>query len=156
MLLPEHIYKPLISLVLIYTAIRLVRLQPMNENAASIHSAPLWAALAAGAGIGLLAGFAGIGGGILLSPLLLLFGWASARQAAATAAVFNLVNSIAGLSGRLSMIQSLPSALPIWALSAGLGGWIGAEYGSRRLGSKRLQQILALILVLAAIRLFFY
>ena len=103
--------------------------------------------------MGLLAGLTGIGGGILLGPLLLLMGWAEARQAAGVAAVFNLVNSIAGLSGNLMVISSLPAAIPIWALAAGSGGWIGAEYGSRKLASQRLQQILAVILTIAGVRI---
>ena len=154
-LLPATIYKPLISLVLFYTAFRLFRMQPKNGNSVTIHSPPLWASLSAGAGMGLLAGLTGIGGGILLSPLLLLMGWAEARQAAGVAAVFNLVNSIAGLSGSLMVISSLPAAIPIWAMAAGSGGWIGAEYGSRRLESKRLHQILALILIIAGFRILF-
>jgi uncharacterized membrane protein YfcA len=85
--------------------------------------------------------------------LLLLLNWAEARQAAGAAAVFNLVNSLAGLTGHLVVISSLPEALPLWALAAGVGGWIGAEYGSRKLASRRLQQILAVILVIAGVRI---
>jgi uncharacterized protein len=152
-LLPEIVYKPIIGLVLFYAAYRLFRLQSINDNLVIIHSAPLWGALVAGAGMGFLAGLTGIGGGILLGPLLLLLNWAEARQAAGAAAVFNLVNSLAGLTGHLVVIASLPEALPVWALAAGVGGWIGAEYGSRKLASRRLQQILAVILVIAGIRI---
>jgi hypothetical protein len=155
-LLPENIYKPIISLVLFYTAFRLFRLQTSNGKIAKIHSAPLWASLCAGAGMGLLAGLTGIGGGILIGPLLMLMGWAEARQAAGVAAVFNLVNSIAGLSGHLMVISSLPAAIPVWALAAGTGGWIGAEYGSRRLESRRLPQILAAILIIAGFRILLF
>ena len=151
-LLPEEIYNPVVSLVLLYAAFRLVRLSKDNQEMVEIRRPPLWSALCAGAGMGLLAGLTGIGGGILLSPLLIFLGWAETRQAAAVAAFFNLTNSIAGLSGHLSVINSLPTAIPYWALAAGVGGWIGAEYGSRRLASLRLQQILAVILVLAALR----
>jgi uncharacterized membrane protein YfcA len=152
-LLPASIYKPMIGLALFYVAYRLFRMPPANGNPGQIQIAPLWASLAIGAGMGFLAGLTGIGGGILLSPLLLLVGWADARQAAAAAAVFNLVNSFAGLAGHLAIISSLPAALPVWALTAGLGGWIGAEYGSRKLATQRLQQILAIILIIAAIRI---
>jgi hypothetical protein len=106
--------------------------------------------------MGLLSGMAGIGGGILLGPLLLLLGWANARQAAGAAAVFNLVNSIAGLSGYMMVISSLPAAIPVWALAAGMGGWIGAEYGSRQFESRRLTHILAVILILAGIRIWLF
>lgn len=130
-LLPATIYKPIISIVLFYTAFRLFRLQPKNGNSMTIHSAPLWASLSAGAGMGLLAGLTGIGGGILLGPLLMLMGWAEARQAAGIAAVFNLVNSIAGLSGSLMVISSLPAAIPIWALAAGSERNLAAAAWSR-------------------------
>jgi uncharacterized protein len=152
-LLPGAIYKPIISLVLFYAAFRLFRLPPENSTLVKVYSVPLGAALGVGAGMGFLAGLTGIGGGILLSPFLLLFGWAEARQAAGVAAVFNLVNSLAGLTGHLVVITDLPEALPLWALAAGVGGWIGAEYGSRKLASRRLQQILAIILVIAGIRI---
>lgn len=154
-LLPERVYNPMISLVLLYAAFRLFRLSRDNRRALDIHHPPLWAALSAGAGMGLLAGLTGIGGGILLSPVLIFLGWAEARQAAGAAAFFNLMNSIAGLSGHLSVINSLPAAIPYWALAAGVGGWIGAEFGSHRLASSRLQQILAVILVIAALRILF-
>jgi hypothetical protein len=153
--LPENIYKPIISLVLFYTAYRLLQLKPRRENSSGIHPAPLWASLGAGAGMGVLSGLTGIGGGILLGPLLLLMDWADARQAAAATAVFNLVNSIAGLTGSLMVISNLPNSIPIYAVAAGLGGWIGAEYGSHKLASRRLQQILAIILIIAGIRMLF-
>ncbi len=154
-LLPEEIYNPIISLVLLYAAFRLFKLSRNDRQGLVVHPPPLWAALGAGAGMGLLAGLTGIGGGILLSPLLIFLGWSETRRAAGAAAFFNLTNSIAGLSGHLSVIGSLPAAIPFWALAAGVGGWIGAEYGSHRLASLRLQQILAVILVLAALRILF-
>lgn len=152
-LLSEDIYNPVISLVLLYAAFRLFRLSKDNKGNVEILPPPLWSALFAGAGMGLLAGLTGIGGGILLSPLLIFLGWAETRQVAAVAAFFNLTNSIAGLSGHLSVINNLPAAIPYWAVAAGVGGWIGAEYGSQRLASSRLQQILAGILVIAALRI---
>jgi len=155
-LMPEHVYEPVVSLVLLFAAWRLFRLQNANSAAPVSHPAPLWAALGAGAGIGLLAGLTGIGGGIFLGPVLLLADWAEARQAAGAAAIFNLINSIAGFAGHLQVINNLPNAIPMWAIAAGLGGWIGAEYGSRRLASRRLQQILATILVLAAFRMLLF
>ncbi len=154
-LLPAWLYKPLISLVLFYAAFRLLRQRRPASSLPAVQPAPVWLAGLCGAGIGLIAGLSGVGGGIFLSPLLLIAGWADARQAAATAAVFNLVNSLAGLAGHLSLIPSLPAALPWWALAAGVGGWVGAEYGSRKLASRRLVQVLAVILLIAAVRLAF-
>ncbi len=155
-LLPQRIYQPIVSLVLIYAALRLFRLSAAVRNPADNRAAPLWAALGVGAGTGFLAGLTGIGGGVFLSPLLLFTGWAEAREAAGAAAFYNLVNSISGLLGHFQVINSLPGAIPLWAITAGLGAWIGAEYGSHRLASRRLQQILAAILVIAAIRILLF
>jgi uncharacterized membrane protein YfcA len=152
-LLPSDLYKPLVSLILFFAAYRLLRQGHSENTPDKISPAPLWLAGLCGAAIGLIAGLSGVGGGIFLGPLLLIAGWAEARQAAAASAVFNLVNSLAGLAGHLSWMTHLPSALPWWALAAGAGGWIGAEYGSRKLTSPRLKQILAAILVIAGIRI---
>jgi hypothetical protein len=152
-MLPATLYKPIVSLVLFYTAYRLLRLHAKSDLPLVTHRAPLWAALLSGTLIGFVAGLSGVGGGIFLSPLLLLAGWAEIRYAVGSAAAFNLVNSFAGLTGHLAIVSGLPETLPLWALAAVIGGWIGAEYGSRKLASQRLQQILAAILVIAGIRI---
>ncbi len=152
-MLPATLYKPIVSLLLFYTAYRLLRLHSKSDQPVVTSQAPLWAILLSGALIGFVAGLSGIGGGIFLSPLLLLAGWAETRYAVGAAAAFNLVNSLAGLTGHLAVVSVLPDAIPLWALAAGIGGWVGAEYGSRKLASRRLQQILAAILVIAGIRI---
>lgn len=153
--LPGTIYRVTVGLVLLYAAYRLFRRAGADDGNEPQNPVSRWQSLIAGAVMGLIAGLTGVGGGIFLGPLLLFSGWADARRAAGAAAVFNLVNSLAGLAGQFSIMVSLPATIPIWGLAAGMGGWIGAEYGSRRLGSGRLQQILALILVIAGLRLMF-
>jgi uncharacterized protein len=103
--------------------------------------------------IGLLSGLTGVGGGIFLSPLLLLMGWATVKETAGISAAFILVNSIAGLLGYLTKLPALPSGLWFWAIAAAAGGWIGAEYGSNKIGSKSLQRLLAVVLTIAGIKL---
>lgn len=152
-MLPAMLYRPVISLVLFYTAYRLLRLHTKSDQPVVTHQAPVWLALLTGALIGFVAGLSGIGGGIFLSPLLLLAGWSETHYAVGVAAAFNLVNSLASLTGHIVIVSGLPEALPLWALTAGIGGWIGAEYGSRKLASRRLQLILAAILVIAGIRI---
>ena len=152
-LLPAMLYKPIVSLILFYTAYLLLRLHPKSDQPVVDHRASWWAALLSGAGIGFVAGLSGIGGGIFLGPLLILAGWAETQYAVGAAAAFNLVNSLAGLTGHLATISGLPDALPLWALAAGTGSWLGAEYGSRKLASQRLQQILAVILAIAGIKM---
>jgi uncharacterized protein len=103
--------------------------------------------------IGLLSGLTGVGGGIFLSPLLLLMGWATVKETAGVSAAFILVNSVAGLLGYLTKLPTLPSGLWLWAIAAAVGGWIGAEYGSKKIGSKSLQRLLAVVLTIAGIKL---
>jgi uncharacterized membrane protein YfcA len=96
-----------------------------------------------------------MGGGILLSPILLLTNWAGPQLTAGTIAVFVLVNSISGLLGHWSVSMYLPSQLPIWGAVALVGGWIGAEIGSRRLSATTIRRMLGVILLVAGLRMFF-
>ncbi|HEY9284820.1 MAG TPA: TSUP family transporter, partial [Pyrinomonadaceae bacterium] len=117
--------------------------------------APLWLALLLGVALGLLSGLTGVGGGIFLSPLLLLAGWAGARQTAAVSAAFILVNSAAGLLGNAAGFKSVSAALPYFALAALAGGVAGTEFGSRRLPPLWVRRVLAVVLVVAGLKLIF-
>jgi len=146
--LPDTLYRPLVGVVLIYAAWRMWH--GAGQYAEQRGAPPrLWIALLAGALLGLLSGLTGIGGGIFLSPLVLMMAWAGARETAGVSAAFILVNSIAGLVGHLSRGASLPDELLGWAIAAVIGGWIGAELGSKRLAKPLLIRLLALVLVVA-------
>ncbi len=150
--LPTQIYKPILGVVLLYAAGRLGLIQASSQPQQP-HSLPIWLAIGLGMAIGLLSGLTGVGGGIFLSPLLLLMGWATIKQAAGVSAAFILVNSIAGLLGYLTKFPTLPSSLWLWAICVAIGGWIGAEYGSKRIGSQKLQWLLAMVLSIAGVKL---
>ncbi len=150
--LPSFIYKVFVGLVLLYAAYRLFR-STFTQSSTAIKPLPIGPALLSGAGIGLLSGLTGIGGGIFLTPLLLFMNWADARQAAGVSAAFILINSLAGLLGQLSSLASLPAAIPLWGMAAIIGGWIGSEYGSKHLGSLALRRLLAVVLVIGGLRL---
>ena len=152
--IPKAIYQPLVGLILLYAAYRLVRSTKPGALPA-VRPLPIWVALLAGAGIGWLSGLVGIGGGIFISPLILLAGWAGTRETLGISAAFVLVNSIAGLLGILSLVKTLPSGIPIWVAAAVVGGWIGAEYGSKRLSPVLLRQLLAVILAVAGLKMLF-
>jgi len=152
LVLPAHIYKPLVGGVLIYAAWRSYRTAHQPLHAASARP-PLALLLLMGAGLGFLSGLTGVGGGIFLSPLLLLFRWADIKMISGIAAAFILVNSIAGLLGVITSASTLPSALPYWAVAAVAGGYIGAEYGSKRLGNPAIQKLLAVVLVVAGVKM---
>ena len=153
--LPTALYRPLVGLVLLYAAFRLWwgtrAAAPPRPGRARL---PLWAALLVGAVIGLVSGLLGIGGGIFLGPLLLLAGWAGTRQTMGITAAFVLVNSAAGLLGLLATAPVLPPGIALWLPAVAAGGWLGAEYGSRRLDPLVLRRLLALVLVLGGVRMF--
>lgn len=156
--LPTAIYKQIVGLTLLYAAFRLFRFTQAKANnaaAATTRTAPLSLAILLGALIGFLSGLTGVGGGIFLSPLLLLTGWADTRRTAGVSAAFILVNSIAGLSGNFTNLQMLPHALPYFALAAVVGGLVGSEFGSRRLANVTIRRLLAVVLVVAGLKMIF-
>lgn len=150
--LPPQVYRPVVGVILLASAVRLLVLT-LDVNAARKRRAPLTAMVACGAGIGLLSGLTGTGGGIFLSPILLFLRWADARETSGVTVAFILGNSIAGLSGLLAKNPTLPSGIGIWVLAATLGGLVGSEYGSKRLGNRTFRKLLALVLVIAGLKL---
>ena len=109
----------------------------------------------AGAGIGLLSGIVGVGGGIFLSPLLLLARWANAKRTAAASAVFIFANSAAGLVAKSAGGLSLPPQAPFLALAGVLGALAGAYLGSHRIADRGLRALLGIVLISAAVKLAF-
>lgn len=121
--------------------------------AGEVRAPALGIALASGAGIGLLSGLVGVGGGIFLSPLVLLAGWADARRTAGVSAAFILVNSISGLIANHQKAAALTGEVLPWALAALVGGWIGAGLGARRFSPRGIRRVLAAVLVVAAAKM---
>lgn len=152
LVLTDASYRRILGAVLAYAALRLFR-DPPAPAARAAGTVSVLPALLLGALIGLLSGMVGVGGGIFLSPLLLLLGWAGPRQVSGVAAPFILVNSLAGLLGHLSGLDSLPGALSVWGAAVLLGGWLGADYGSRRLGGRTIRRLLAAVLLVAALKM---
>jgi len=153
--LPVTWFGVLVGLVLLFSAVRLF-IDTLSRNAgrtAVIAPPPTWLALLAGAGIGLLSGLTGVGGGIFLSPLIVLMRWGTVRDSAAPTAAFILVNSISGLIGLLTRQPALPDALPYWVGAVIAGGLIGASVGARRLGNNGLRRALAAVLVIAGAKM---
>jgi len=154
MKLAPELYRSLVGAVLLLAAVRLFW-QPERLAARPIHPPSLAVTLPAGALLGLLAGLSGTGGGIFLSPLIILFGWEDARKTSGIAAAFIVLNSAAGLLGNLASVQRLPVELPILVASVFVGALLGTWLGVSRLPRHRLLQGLAVVLVVAALKLFF-
>ena len=151
MQLPGSIYKQIVGLVLLFAAYHFFK-QRQSAIVNSTKPIPIPAAIIAGAGIGLLSGTVGVGGGIFLTPLILYMGWAGTKQTAAVSAAFILINSISGLEGHLSSMESLPPEIYVWGLAALLGGIIGSGLGSRHFANATLYNLLAVVLVIAGVK----
>ncbi len=150
--LPVATYRPLLGVVLLLSALRLLWPKPIRAlGHTRAPSLPI--ALATGAAVGALSGLVGVGGGIFLSPIILLLGWANPRTTSGTVAPFILVVSTSGLLGNLSSIGQLPPELPWFALAVLLGGLVGTWLGARRLSPGRILYALAAVELLAAWKL---
>jgi uncharacterized membrane protein YfcA len=150
--LPGEFYRPLVGVVLLISAARFLFFPEIRANK-EWSDPPIPLAILLGAGIGLLSGLTGTGGGIFLSPLLLFLAWSETRAASGVAALFILCNSIAGLLGNFSSVQSLPPDLPIFAVAVLLGGLVGTTLGINRLAQKGVLKALGLVLLIAGLKL---
>lgn len=152
--LPGTAYKVLVGLVLLYAAWQLWWSARAGEEFRPPRRLPVPLAMAIGLVLGVLSGLTGVGGGIFLSPILLLSGWAGTKQTSAVAAPFILVNSIAALAAGFVRNPTPPPDYAWWLMAAVLvGGWAGAEYGSRRFANPLIRQLLAAVLGIAGAKM---
>jgi uncharacterized protein len=148
--LPTNVYKVVLGAVLALAAVRLaVNLKGDDQ----VKEPPILICLLIGAVIGLLSGLVGVGGGIFLTPILLLMHWSETRVAAGVSALFILVNSAAGLLGNYQQVTRLPSNVWFWIGAAVIGGIIGSTLGAKRFDSLTLRRVLAAVLLVAAVKL---
>ena len=148
------IYRPLVGALLWLAALRLFW-QPSQLAQRELRPVGAAVALPVGAVLGLLAGLTGTGGGIFLSPLIILFGWEDTRRTSGVVAGFILLNSIAGLAGNVASMRALPAELPIFVGAVVLGAFAGTWMGAGKLPKPRLLQGLGLVLVIAGAKLIF-
>lgn len=146
---PEHIYRPLLAAALAAAALRYL-IWPQLDAVKPSAPPSIAIALPAGAALGALAGLTGIGGGVYLSPLIVFAGWADPQRATGIAACFIVVNSIAGLAGRVSSLAMLPSYLPWLAVAALAGALIGTTWSLKGLDKKGVLRVLGVVLAIAA------
>jgi uncharacterized membrane protein YfcA len=150
--LPRGTYLLLLSILLGLSGVRLLvsmardlQYQPQRPSGSE--------AFLTGASIGFVAGLVGIGGGVFLSPWLLFARWATTRCASGITAAFILVNSVAGLAGRVTQARELPAELGLWVPAVVLGGWIGSWLGAQRLPELWVRRLLGAVVLTAALKL---
>ena len=154
--LPTTVYKPLLGVVLIIAGAQFARTaRQVSETELTDPRVPLIPGVIAGAAIGLLSGLTGTGGGIFLTPLLLIAGWSATRPASGISSGFILANSIAGLAGNAASVGGIPAEIPLWAAAVLIGALLGSELGVRRAPTEKLRLALAGVLVIAGLKLIF-
>jgi len=147
-----HVYKLVLAACLLLTTLRLAGIFG-NPLPSQIQPVKFFPALILGSIIGFISGMIGIGGGILLSPLLLLLSWADIKQTAAVSAAFIFLNSLSGITGAASTNFTYSPSIFAWTLAAVLGGTAGAYYGSKRFNHVVLRYVLSSVLPFACTKL---
>lgn len=147
------VYKKILGLLLIFPILRLLGLSGNETNEEKPLHLPT--ALIIGGIIGLLSGMIGIGGGIILSPVLLLLHWAKMKETAAVSALFIFVNSISGIIALSVKGIVIEPQVYNWLVIAFVGGLAGATWGKYLQDNTVLKRVLAFVLIIASVKMFF-
>ncbi len=155
MLINPHVYKIILGLFLLIAIGRLV-ISPRGEYETS-KTPPFFLAVGIGAVVGFFSGMIGIGGGIILSPILLLMHWANVKETAGISALFIFLNSTAGLTGLYfnQDFHPVPQIL-LWAAIGLAGGFMGSYFSSVKFSQYRVKILLASVLLVASVKLFIF
>ena len=149
-----RIYEMILGVFLLFAVLRLVFIPGAISGKAS--DPPVVFALLIGAMLGFFSGMIGIGGGIILSPILVLFHWSTLKESAAASALFILLNSISGLTALYAGNVQFESRLMLWIVRGLADGFAGSYFGSIRLQQSKLKYFLAFILLVASVKLIIY
>lgn len=147
------IYKKILAVLLLFAILKMLNI--FGKESAIIRDIKLWQGIVVGGIIGFFSGLIGIGGGIILSPIILLFHWGKMKEAAAVSALFIWVNSAGGLIGQLSSGVNLNMQSFGLVAIALIGGVFGAYYGSKKLNNQNLSYLLASVMAIACFKLFY-
>ena len=149
-----RVYQLILAIVLLIAGLRFLLEARSSKSESVLRIPPLVISLPVGALVGFVSGLVGVGGGIFLSPLILMLNWADAKRTAATSAAFIFVNSISGVFGRLTAgTFALGSLLP-FLIAAFIGGLLGSHFGAVRYSGKTIRRLLGVVLLVAAAKLF--
>ncbi len=145
-----RLYKIILGLFLLFAVLRFIFKPQPPEIKKAVN---IYLSLIIGALLGFFSGLIGIGGGIILSPLIIILGWSSLKETAALSAAFILVNSISGFVGMMSQGAVLSNEIIYMVIAGVLGGFIGSWLGSFRFSEKKLLNVLAVVLFFASVKL---
>lgn len=152
-IIDARLYKTILGILLLFSVIRLIGLK--FNNIEKFKKQNLVWSLIIGAAIGVISGIIGIGGGIILSPVILLLHWGNLKQTAAVSALFILVNSISGMAGLITRGVQMSHNMTWMIVVAFAGGLLGSYFGAMKAGNFFLKTLLAFVLLLASVKLLF-
>lgn len=147
------LYKQILGVLLVFAVLRMLNV--FGKESDETKEIKMWQGLSVGGSIGFFSGLIGIGGGIILSPVIILMKWGNMKEAAAVSALFIWVNSAAGLGGQLSSGVKIDAQALILVAIAVVGGFLGGYLGSKKFNNKILRYLLAFVLLSACIKLIF-
>ena len=147
------IYKKILAVLLVFAILKMLNV--FGKESDTIKTLKTWQGLIVGGVIGFFSGLIGIGGGIILTPIILLLHWGKMKEAAAVSALFIWVNSASGLIGQLSTGVTIEKGSFLLVAIALIGGLLGGYLGSKKINGQKLRYILAFVLVIASVKLFF-
>jgi len=146
-------YKIMLGILLLVPIIRFLFIP--NIPVTEIRKSNTGLSLLIGAIIGFISGVIGIGGGIILSPILLLMKWTDQKQTAAISALFIFVNSLSGLIGQWTKGIDFSTNMISYVAVAFAGGLCGAYFGAMKFNQNVLRILLAIVLIMASYKLIF-
>lgn len=147
------LYKKILAVLLLLPVARLLGI--FGRPAAEKKQFDPYLVVIIGIVVGFVSGMIGIGGGIILSPVILFLGWAEMKQTAIISSLFIFLNSVSGLFGLFTKGFSIDPAIYLWIGIAVAGGMLGAYYGSKKFENTLLKKILGIVLLIASVKLLF-
>jgi uncharacterized membrane protein YfcA len=147
-----EVYRKILGACLLITAVSFFFSFNKPEEG-SVVKMPLPLGILTGGAIGFLSGLVGIGGGVLLSPVMLTFRWGTFKQVSTITSLFILVNSVAAIGGIINSGFQMPTDIFLWIGVAMVGGLLGSHWGSRKAPVKVLKNLLAFLLLVVSVRL---